>query len=126
MSGRTLAARSSASTSRPAERQPMIQQSQQQRERHKKTCLEETSLGSACGVQKADPASASIHERAAERFRKAAERLREAGLHEGGEAAKRIAREEEVSATRADSEEPNVSPRRFLRSSSGQPDLACF
>ena len=77
-------------------------------------------------MQESDPASAPIHERAAERFRKAAECLREAGLHEGEEAAKRIAREEEASAARADPEEPKVLVAALHRVERRYSRSACF
>ena len=51
---------------------------------------------------KPDPITARIHERNADRQRKAAERLRDADLKEGEEAAKRVAREEDARAAAAD------------------------
>jgi hypothetical protein len=53
-----------------------------------------------------DPIAARMHERAAERQRRAAERLDEAGMHDGAEAAKKIAREEEALAAEIDSPDP--------------------
>lgn len=52
-------------------------------------------------VDKPDPVAARTHERAPERHRKAAERLRDAGLAKGEEAAKRVARDEEARAPEA-------------------------
>jgi hypothetical protein len=52
-----------------------------------------------------DPIAARMHERAAERQRRAAERLDDAGMHDGAEAAKRVAREEDAFAAEIDSGE---------------------
>lgn len=54
------------------------------------------------GVKRPDPIAARMRERSADRHRAAAERLREAGLVEGEEAAKRLAREEDAQAAAAD------------------------
>jgi hypothetical protein len=61
-------------------------------------------------VDKPDPVAARKHERAAERHRKVAERLRGAGLEKGEEAAKRVAREEDERAAAASPQPPTRSP----------------
>lgn len=53
-------------------------------------------------MPKPDPIKARSHERAADRHRKAAERLREAGLVKGEKAAKKVARDEDARAAEAD------------------------
>lgn len=53
-------------------------------------------------MAKPDPIKARSHERAADRQRKAAERLREAGFVKGEEAAKKVARDEDAQAAEAD------------------------
>jgi hypothetical protein len=53
-------------------------------------------------VTERDPIAARMHERTAEWFRKAAERLRLGGFTDGAEAAKRVAREEETRAAETD------------------------
>jgi hypothetical protein len=54
-------------------------------------------------MERHDPIKARMHERSADRHRKAAERLRDADLTEAEEAAKRVARDEDTRAAKADS-----------------------
>jgi len=58
-------------------------------------------------VEKPDPIKARMHERAADRHRNAAERLREMGSGEGEEAAKQVAREESARSAQVD-EQPEL------------------
>jgi hypothetical protein len=54
--------------------------------------------------ERPDPVTARSHERSADRHRAAAKRLREAGLSDGEEAAKNVAREEDARAAEADAD----------------------
>jgi hypothetical protein len=58
-------------------------------------------------MDKPDPVTARTHERSAQRHRKAAERLRDAGLLKGEEAAKRVARNEDERAATANPQPPD-------------------
>jgi len=66
-----------------------------------------------------------MHERAADRRRKASERLREMGSGEGEEAAKQVARDENASAAHADEQPERERDCRSLTRKRGALPRAC-